>query len=111
MTRIKRGDRRGDEVPIRITTASAGARADIAARQKRYLIAMGIRTLCFLVVAGLAISHLGPGWLPWIFVIGAVGLPYVAVVMANARDTKSDNFELLDGSSQDRQLPRGTDSE
>jgi hypothetical protein len=49
--------------------------------------------------------------LPWIFVVGAVVLPYVAVVMANAASTKSDGFELLDGASQDRQLPPSTDSE
>ena len=103
--------KRGSEPPIRITTASAGVGADIASRQKRYVITMGVRTLCFVAVAGLAISHVGPGWLPWIFVIGAVVLPYVAVVMANAASTKSDGFELLDGSSQDRQLPGGTKSE
>ena len=107
MTRIKRGT--GD--PIRITTARTGPDADIAARQKRYLIAMGIRTACFLMVAFLAVTHLGPGWLPWIFVVGAVVLPYVAVVMANAGSTKSDAFELMDGPSQERQLPPGTKSE
>jgi Flp pilus assembly protein TadB len=103
--------RRGAQDPIRITTASTNAAADIAARQKRYLIAMGVRTLCFLVVAGLAVTHAGPGWLPWIFVVAALVLPYVAVVMANASSTKSDGFELMDGPSQDRQLPRGTNSE
>jgi Flp pilus assembly protein TadB len=103
--------KRGDPTPIRITTASAGARADIDSRQKRYVITMGIRTLCFVAVAGLAISHLGPGWLPWVFVVGAVVLPYIAVVMANAANTKSDGFELRDGSSHERQLPPGTDSE
>jgi Flp pilus assembly protein TadB len=103
--------KRGTDAPIRITTASRGAEADIAARQKRYLIAMGVRTACFLAVAGIAITHAGPGWLPWVFVIGAVVLPYVAVVMANAGDTKSDGFELLDGPSQERQLPPGTKSE
>ena len=73
---------------------------------------MGVRTLCFLMVALLAITHLGPGWLPWIFVVGAPWCcPYVAVVMANATGTKSDGFELMDGPSQDRELPRGTDSE
>jgi hypothetical protein len=106
MARAKRG-----ETPIRITTASASAREDIAARQRRYLIAMGIRTLCFLAVAGLAISHVGPGWLPWVFVVGAVVLPYVAVVMANAANTKSDGFALLDSSSRTKELPRSTDSE
>jgi Protein of unknown function (DUF3099) len=113
MARIKHGPiKHGPaETPIRITTASAGAGADIALRQRRYLIAMGVRTLCFLAVAVLAITHAGPGWLPWVFVVGAVVLPYVAVVMANAASTRSDGFSLLDASSQDKQLPRGTDSE
>jgi peptidoglycan/LPS O-acetylase OafA/YrhL len=103
--------KRAADVPIRITTAQSSVGADISHRQRRYLIAMGVRTLCFLVVAGLAISHAGPGWLPWIFVVGAVVLPYVAVVMANAAGTKSDGFELLDGPSQDPELPGRTDSE
>ncbi len=103
--------KRAADAPIRITTAHTSAGADIAQRQRRYLIAMGVRTACFLVVALLAVTHLGPGWLPWIFVVGAVLLPYVAVVMANASGTKSDGFELMDGPSQDRQLPGGTESE
>jgi Flp pilus assembly protein TadB len=103
--------KRGSDTPVRITTASAGAGADIASRQKRYVITMGVRTLCFLAVAIIAMSHVGPGWLPWVFVVAAVVLPYVAVVMANAANTKSDGFELRDGPSQDRQLPGGTDSE
>jgi Flp pilus assembly protein TadB len=107
MTRTKRGTHE----PIRITTASTGAEVGIAARQKRYLIAMGIRTACFVVVAVLAVTHAGPGWLPWIFVAGAVLLPYVAVVMANAGGAKSDGFQLMDGPSQERQLPPGTKSE
>src|ERR687886_1883067 len=98
MTRTKR---RG-ETPIRITTASAGAGADIDSRQRRYLLAMGVRTLCFLVVVALAITHAGPGWLPWIFVVAAVVLPYVAVVMANAARTRSDGFELRTGPSRNR---------
>jgi hypothetical protein len=32
-------------------------------------------------------------------------------VMANATNTKSDGFELRDGSSRERELPPGTDSE
>jgi Protein of unknown function (DUF3099) len=107
MTRIKRGTNDA----IRITTASQGADVDIAARQKRYLIAMGVRTICFLMVCVLAITHAGPGWLPWIFVAGAVVLPYVAVVMANATSTKSDGFDLMDGPSQEPELPPGTKSE
>jgi hypothetical protein len=103
--------KRGSDTPIRITTASAGAGADIASRQKRYVITMGIRTLCFVAVAVIAMSHFGPAWLPWIFVVGAVVLPYVAVVMANAASTKPDGFELRDHPSQDKELPGGTKSE
>jgi Flp pilus assembly protein TadB len=103
--------KRGSDHSIRITTASAGVAADIATRQKRYIVTMGVRTLCFLAVAVLAMSHFGPAWLPWIFVIAAVVLPYVAVVMANASNTKSDGFELRGGASQDKQLPPSTNSE
>jgi Flp pilus assembly protein TadB len=103
--------RHGGDSPVRITTASAGAGADIASRQKRYVITMGVRTLCFVAVAVLAMTHFGPGWLPWIFVVGAVFLPYVAVVMANAASTKSDGFELRDGASQGKELPPGAHSE
>jgi hypothetical protein len=103
--------KRAADAPIRITTAHSSVGADISHRQRRYLIAMGVRTLCFLMVALLAITHLGPGWLPWIFVVGAVVLPYVAVVMANASGAKSDGFELMDGASQDRELPGRTNSE
>src|SRR5690242_5838572 len=99
--------KRAADAPVRITTADSSAGADIANRQRRYLIAMGVRTACFGVVAVLAVTHLGPGWVPWIFVVAAVVLPYVAVVMANAAKTKSDGFELLDSPSQDRELPSG----
>jgi hypothetical protein len=40
---------------------------------------MGIRTVCFLLAIVLR-EH----WSTWVFLVGAVFLPYVAVVMANA---------------------------
>ena len=55
---------RGSERPVRITTA-ASSNEDIAARQKRYLISMAIRTLCF--VGAVVV---GPGWLLWVLVAG-----------------------------------------
>lgn len=39
---------------------------------------MGIRTACFVA------AIIATGWLRWILVAGAVFLPYVAVVIANA---------------------------
>ena len=67
---------------IRITSAAESRNADIAARQKRYLVSMGIRTVCFIgaIVASLLQIH----WLWPILIVAALLLPYVAVVMANA---------------------------
>ena len=70
--------RKGPE-PARITTASRSHSQDVAGRQRRYLISMGIRTLCF-VLTVLFVGH----WYSWVFLAGAVILPYIAVVMANA---------------------------
>ncbi|GAA4716881.1 hypothetical protein GCM10023349_40890 [Nocardioides conyzicola] len=64
-------------------------------RQKRYLLSMTLRSLCFVgaIVAALA----GVGWLWPILIAGALVLPYVAVVMANATMNKRDDFDLRDG--------------
>lgn len=69
--------------PVSITTARRSHSEDLRRRQGRYLLSMGIRTLCFL----LAIVTSGP--LRWTLVAGAVFLPYVAVVVANASDRRS----------------------
>jgi Protein of unknown function (DUF3099) len=65
--------------PVRITTATRSHRDDIAARQKRYLISMGIRTVCF-VLAIVCIGH----WIMWVFLVASFLLPTIAVVVANS---------------------------
>jgi hypothetical protein len=62
----------------RITDADRGLTEDQAGRQRRYLISMGIRTVCFVG----AILTSGP--LRWVLFSFALLLPYVAVVIANA---------------------------
>jgi hypothetical protein len=47
-------------------------------RAGRYLLSMGIRTLCVILVI------IVPGPLRWVFAVGAIALPYIAVVAANA---------------------------
>ena len=86
--------RQRDDEAIRITTAPSSRQDDIAARQKRYLLSMTLRSACFVgaIVAALA----GIGWLWPILIAGALVLPYVAVVMANASASRSDGFELRD---------------
>jgi Flp pilus assembly protein TadB len=69
--------------PVTITSARPAHSADIRRREIRYLLSMGIRTACFV----LAIVTSGP--LRWVLVAGAVFLPYVAVVLANATDRRS----------------------
>jgi Flp pilus assembly protein TadB len=69
--------------PVTITSARPSRSADIRRREIRYLLSMGIRTACFV----LAIVTSGP--LRWVLVAGAVFLPYVAVVVANATDRRT----------------------
>ena len=64
---------------VRITTANASRAEDIAARQKRYVLAMGFRTVCFVAAIFVTIT-----WLRVVLIVAALVLPYVAVVMANA---------------------------
>jgi hypothetical protein len=61
-----------------ITGARTAHSDDFDHRVRRYLFSMAVRTVC--VVLAVVVS--GP--LRWVFVVGAVLLPYVAVVMANA---------------------------
>ena len=87
--------RRDRDEAVRITTASSNAQDEIWARQRRYIYSMAVRTVCFLG----AIVRRPDGWLRWVLIAGAVLLPYVAVVMANAAGGKSDGFELRDGAA------------
>lgn len=80
---------------VRITTAAESPAAEQAGRQRRYLMAMAVRTACFLGAV-----FVGPGWLRWVLFAGAVVLPYVAVVMANAVRTRPDGVALVGPSSQ-----------
>ncbi len=54
---------------------------DIAYREKRYLIMMGIRLVCFVIAVLLFVN--GAGWLTAIPAVGAIAIPYFAVVFAN----------------------------
>jgi hypothetical protein len=66
------------EVTQSITTAQSGLSLDQAARQRRYFISMMIRTACFILTVLL------PSPYRWIALVGALTLPYIAVIAANA---------------------------
>ncbi|MDT0203613.1 DUF3099 domain-containing protein [Nocardioides sp. AE5] len=80
-----REDRR-QPAAVRITTAAPSGKEEVAGRQRRYLISMAVRTACF---AGAI--FVGPGWLRWVLIVGAVVLPYLAVVFASKTPTRNDD--------------------
>lgn len=64
-----------------VTQARRSLSDDIAYRQRRYLLMMGIRTACFVIAVVLFMNHFG--WLAAIPAVGAIFIPYFAVVFAN----------------------------
>lgn len=75
-----------------ITNAPKPLSTDLAGRQRRYLISMLIRTACFILTVLL------PSPYRWFALVGAAGLPYFAVVIANAgRETVFPSGTLMQG--------------
>jgi hypothetical protein len=68
----------GRRQPVLITSAAESRQTDIQRRQRRYLISMAFRVVCF-VLAVLAFT----GWVRFVAVAVAMVLPWVAVVAAN----------------------------
>lgn len=71
--------------PVRITSAPISPADEMAGRMRRYIIAMTIRTVCFIGAVVLRDT-----WVMWVLLVGAVFLPYVAVVLANAVNRRDD---------------------
>ncbi|MBP6083922.1 MAG: DUF3099 domain-containing protein [Candidatus Planktophila sp.] len=61
-----------------ITSAQKSLSNDQPGRQRRYFISMMVRTACFILTVIL------PSPFRWFALAGAVFLPYIAVVVANA---------------------------
>lgn len=74
--------RPGDNTVYRITEAGAPHSDDLNKRINKYLISMAIRTVCVILAV---VVH---GWVRWIFIAGAIALPYVAVLLANSRNVR-----------------------
>lgn len=70
---------RSSEKPQSTTSLPRAPHDDESVRVRKYMITMGIRIAC--IVLMLAITPYG--WYTWIFAVGAVFLPYIAVVIAN----------------------------
>jgi hypothetical protein len=98
-------ERRSEPEAVRITSAAAARSEDIARRQKKYLISMSLRSVCFVGAIAAALLHIG--WLWPILIAGALILPYVAVVMANASTMRTEGVDLVDHGTARRQLGPG----
>ena len=77
----------------RITSAPEPLTVDQSRRQRSYLLQMGIRLLCF--VGAVLTFHRVPVPVTVVLVIGAVVLPYTAVLMANAGRERQDRDALF----------------
>lgn len=88
--------------PTEVFTITGAQRAlsdEQSGRTRRYLISMGIRTAC--VLAAIVV----PGWPKWLFIVGAVVLPYLAVVAANAGRENDEPGDLGVTATPMRALP------
>ena len=82
-----RGSRRDKGEQPQVVSITGAPRAhsdDLDKRISRYLTSMAIRTVCVILVVVVDSP------VRWVFAVGAVVLPYVAVVMANARGDRRE---------------------
>jgi Protein of unknown function (DUF3099) len=75
-----------------ITDAHEAHSAEMHSRMVKYSISMGIRFICLVLI------FFVEGWMVWILIAGAVFLPYIAVIIANAGsdNTLGHSDALLD---------------
>lgn len=77
-----RQDRPSPEVAV-VTSAHLSHSDDIALRQRRYVLTQGVRLACVVLATMLPVALAWKGAL----MLGAIGLPWFGVVMANAGPT------------------------
>jgi Protein of unknown function (DUF3099) len=81
--------RPGDKGPVPlITDARSPASVEHESRVRRYALTMAFRTACFVAMVFV------DGWLRWVLFAGAVLLPYVAVIVANQANERSQQRRI-----------------
>lgn len=97
---------RHDE-PVLITEAELSLEEQFRARRRKYTIMMATRAVC-LVLAAVTYHTV---WLMAIFIVGAVALPWMAVLIANDRPPKkaekTNRYEGHPDPSRAIEAPRG----
>ena len=105
--RVTRHRRRG--TAHLVTEAAPSRSEDIAYRERRYLIMMAFRVGCFILTVVLFAA--GAGWFAAIPAVGALVIPYFAVVFANGgREPNSTRgFRAYEPNLPQRYSPPGRD--
>ncbi|MEV5557545.1 DUF3099 domain-containing protein [Nonomuraea wenchangensis] len=84
-----------------VTDAKPSLTADIHRREVRYLVQMGIRTVCLILAVVVPV--------PWpfrlLFIAGAVFLPYIAVIGANERGEPAPPPAFQDPEANQSEIP------
>jgi Protein of unknown function (DUF3099) len=83
--------RRRTERPQLITDAPQSPEQELRAREVRYVIMMSLRAVC--VITGAVLVMVRPPWLGlWLVlcVVGALVLPWAAVLLANDKAPRAD---------------------
>ena len=92
-----------DPGPVLVTTAGKSPREERRDRERRYLLTMGLRVLCF--IAAIVLFAVGPRWAGLLAAAGSLVLPWVAVVAANAAPKRSAAAPVLYGGKPPKELP------
>ena len=87
-----------------VTTAGRSPREEQRDRERRYLITMAVRVVCFIMA--IVLFGLGLRWIAAFAVAASLILPWVAVVAANAGPRRAvERPSLFHRHTHGRQLP------
>ena len=92
-----------DSDPVLVTTAAQSPREERRDRERRYLLTMGLRVLCF--IAAIVLFAVGPRWAGLLAAAGSLVLPWVAVVAANAGPRRASANPALYAGEPPKELP------
>jgi Protein of unknown function (DUF3099) len=90
--------------PVLITSAAPSRVEEFNDRRRQYTLVMSIRVICFILAVVVDIT-----WLRIVFVIGALVLPWVAVIAANQVKGKATRSPSLFVPKPRRALTGGED--
>jgi Protein of unknown function (DUF3099) len=92
-----------DAEPLLVTTAAKSPVQERRERERRYLLTMGLRVLCF--IAAIVLFAVGPRWAGLVAAAASLILPWVAVVAANAAPKRNPAAPAIHTRQPQKELP------